>query len=640
MRLRRLIFSLIAATLAAALIACSSSSKSSGGGGTGPSGTQMSITLSVLPSSITEGASTNVYAVVNNDSTNQGVNWSVNCGGSSCGTLSNSTPNYALYTAPPDVISGPVNLVATSVADSSVNAAATFSISAATTLSNGTYVYSLNGQDGNGSYHIAGVFVLNNRMIQGGEQDLVDPSTSITADHMAPINSICPGPTCVGVEQIANTAADIEVNINTVFPLTETFRATIVNGVHALITEYDGATASGTIDMQTSTAAPAGSYAFVLSGLDESSGVPAAAGGVLNFDTSTGLDGSGSVLDVNDGFTVTPDVLLTSGTVSTPDTYGRVSITLTPSTPNFGSLALAGYVVDGNRIRLVEDPSSTDSNGNPNDLFWNAGTGAGATGGTAYNQGSNTGTFGASSPSVSGATYVFGTNGEDTVGSYQVAGLVTLNSDLSATGTLNFNDLSGSGPQAAIPFTGTYAVDSTGRVTLSNLTDNATFDFFLQMYLDGNGNATVVSLDSGAQPLEPTDEVAGLAAEQTGGGSFTASSFSGSYAFDATGWSGSPGSETEVDEIGIIAADGTSALSGAVDQNAPFSVGQIPKVAVSGTFTAAAGGVFTDGLTGLDIALGPTQTDVFTYYVIDPTRVVAIETDQNQLTLGYFDLKQ
>ena len=80
----------------------------------------------------------------------------------------------------------------------------------------------------------------------------------------------------------------------------------------------------------------------------------------------------------------------------------------------------------------------------------------------------------------------------------QVAGVVTLNGDGSATGTLNWNDPSGSAPQAPIPCTGTYTVDSTGRVTVSNLTDDSTFTYTLHFYLSGGSNALVLSDDTNA----------------------------------------------------------------------------------------------------------------------------------------------
>jgi hypothetical protein len=60
---------------------------------------------------------------------------------------------------------------------------------------------------------------------------------------------------------------------------------------------------------------------------------------------------------------------------------------------------------------------------------------------------------------------------------------------------------------------------------------------------------------------------------------------------------------------------------------------------VSGTFTAAASGIFTGTLTGLDVTT-VTNGDAFAYYLVDPTRVIGIETDPNQLTLGFFLLQQ
>jgi hypothetical protein len=66
---------------------------------------------------------------------------------------------------------------------------------------------------------------------------------------------------------------------------------------------------------------------------------------------------------------------------------------------------------------------------------------------------------------------------------------------------------------------------------------------------------------------------------------------------------------------------------------------------VTGTFSAwstpADVGVFynpivaDNGISGLDLDT-PANDDAFVYYFIDPNRIVAIEVDANQLTLGYF----
>ena len=36
----------------------------------------------------------------------------------------------------------------------------------------------------------------------------------------------------------------------------------------------------------------------------------------------------------------------------------------------------------------------------------------------------------------------------------------------------------------------------------------------------------------------------------------------------------------------------------------------------------------------------PTGADPFDYYMVDSTRIIAIEVDRNQNTLGYFELVQ
>jgi hypothetical protein len=53
------------------------------------------------------------------------------------------------------------------------------------------------------------------------------------------------------------------------------------------------------MDLQTSTAAPAAGYAFVVSGTDFSSGWLSSIAGVFNFDSPNNISGKGSVADQN-----------------------------------------------------------------------------------------------------------------------------------------------------------------------------------------------------------------------------------------------------------------------------------------------------------------------------------------------------
>jgi hypothetical protein len=485
-------------------------------------------------------------------------------------------------------------------------------------LADGTYVFSLAGQDTvsasdpfGGAYFVAGAFKVSGGKITGGEQDYVDFNLFTLTD---PITSGSLTKITNGNIQITLHTADAAVGVGG----TETLSATLVSATRALITEFDtSAGASGTLDLQTTTAPALGGYAFFVAGLDANA-FPASIGGVINVDGAGTISGAGSVFDISDAGNQSLSQPVDASTVSAPDAFGRVQISLDLTTSGLGGIGFAGYVVDANHVHIVENNSDIfDANG-----FF------GDTGGTATAQGGQTGTF--NTASVAGSSFVFGAPGFEPIGYFQLAGVLTTNADgTTVSGTLNTNDFTGTGVQAPIPFTGTYTVDATGRVTLSNLTDGATFNFNAELYLDGNGDGTLITVDFG-------EIVGGLAFRQTGGGSFTAASFSGPYAFNATGIGF--GSNYEFDAVGPVKADGTGALTGATDVNPVFSA-PASRVPLAGDFVADPSGVFTTtaGIQGLDVTTS-TNSNAFTYYLVDSTRVVTIETDPNQLTLGYFEL--
>jgi hypothetical protein len=484
-------------------------------------------------------------------------------------------------------------------------------------LADGIYAFTLgggnSGSGGNG-IHVAGAFEVKNGAITGGEQDFISfsgafsdlingtgSSISTTADGNLQITlTTCNGKTC--------TSTDTNVGVNGV----ETLHGTLVSTSRVLITEFDMfATASGSLDLQVSPIpAPAQGYAFFTSGIT-SGFAPLGIGGIINVDgtPSSGtvsISGTGSVFDVNSGFVnISPDQSFAASSVTTPDTFGRVVFTLNPSSASLISpFTLVGYIVDSGHIHLVET----------SDAF------LGITGGEALGQGNNTGKF--SSATLSGSSFVFGATGGNTMFGFQMAGLLTLNSGGTVNGTLNCNDTKASCAQSPTTFTGgTYTVDATGRVTLTNLTSNA---ITLQLYLSGSGTGTVVSMDLSS------DEVSGLAYQQTAG-----ASFSGSYGMNATGIDSN---QLEFDDVGPVSA-GTGSLTGSIDRNYAATSTPTSGLPVSGTFTPFASGVLTGTITGLEVPSN-TTTPTFTYYIVDTTRVVAIETDTNQLTLVHFELKQ
>jgi hypothetical protein len=127
--------------------------------------------------------------------------------------------------------------------------------------------------------------------------------------------------------------------------------------------------------------------------------------------------------------------------------------------------------------------------------------------------------------------------------------------------------------------------------------------------------------------------------------SFTASSFTGNYALDVSG-DDDTASEFELDGVGPATAT-AGTIAGTVDLNWLSTALTYPGTTVSGTYAAtgagASNGIFTGTITGVDAntcitgGVASCNVDNFSYYLIDATGDnIAIETDENQLTLGFF----
>lgn len=335
----------------------------------------------------------------------------------------------------------------------------------------------------------------------------------------------------------------------------------------------------------------------------------------MNVDSAGAISGNGSIVDLNyeGSYLVTPQNVGPS-TVSTPDAYGRVMFQLNLPGSEFLSLYVAGYMVDAGHIRLVVV-------NNPN-----VGAVIGAFGGAALGQGANASKFTAAS--LAGPTYVFGAEGEDMQGTLQVAGVLTLKAGGTVTGSLNWNDRSASAPQNPATVTGTYTVDPTGRVTVSNLTDGSTFNYTLHLYLDGQGGGLLLSAGQ-------ADIFAGQVFQQQSG-AFTATSFSGTYGLNASLNAlefGVPILENAMGPVTVTSSAGGDSVAGFVD----FGGTEAPDYAISGSFTPSANGIFTGSLSGFD-PLSASSPSPFTLYMVDHTQGIAIETDRTQLTLARFVL--
>jgi hypothetical protein len=565
----------------------------------------VSVSLSSPPKSVVISSVSTLTAVVSEDSKAAGVTWSVSCASAgACGSFNPTTSpgNTATttYTAPAAVPSeSTVTVKATSVTDTTKSASATITIAAAppAVLADGNYVYRATGEDANGVYFVAGVFTVAKGAITAGEQDFLDPANGQTDSLVASDSSVSLASN--GNFQLVLATGDSNVGVNGV----ETFRGTLVSSTHAQISEFDPfAAAGGTLDLQTGIAAPSGGYAFNLQGIDGSTREnPLFIGGILNIQ-GTLLSTANSVFDYFDDGTIGHDQSFTSGTVSAPDSFGRVTINLTP-TQSSGAVefGVAGYIVGTSRIQFVELPNDTLQ---------------GTLGGTALGQGANTGNF--SAATVSGSSYAFIAVGEDAPnGTATFAGGFALNSNGTVSGNLAYAD-TGSDQGLTIAG-GNWTIDARGRVAITNLTTSASNigngPFTFEVYVDGNGNALVLGND---------------AIQGSTGPSFaqTGDLTPGNYCIGAEGFAGTANLPVWA-AVGPVSIDNNLNWTGFTDYNV-FSGVPESSVALRGT-TDTSSGLFS--ITGLN-AVSPTPAmPEFGYYPIDSTKVLAIEVDNNQLGL-------
>ncbi|MFZ0877983.1 MAG: hypothetical protein WA002_00685, partial [Candidatus Acidiferrales bacterium] len=520
---------LIAVTIAAMsfLAACGSSS------------TGVSIALNNVPPSLTTNQTTTLSAVVSNDTTNAGVDWT--CSTAPCGTFSpthTTSGATTSYTAPGTA--GTVTVTATATADSSATQSATIQITSGSANAglSGQYVYFVQGTDVTGSFYTAVGSITADGMgdITTGEQDYEDSSTDSEAASLSGTYSIG-----------SNGQGSMTLNVNDInLPTTtETFSFATTSTTHALIIEFDGfGTSSGTLDFQAPSAFDAtsinGSFAFTLSGLDitdeaEGEEFPIAFGGIENVNASSGSVSNGT-LDVNDGGDT--ESVAFEGSITGPDPDGRGTITTTaPTTFNY-------YAVQGEVLRLVESVSV--------DLH--------VTGGTAYGQG--TAATNATDTSLTG-NYAFYDSATTSTAPLGLVGQFAADgSGNLTTGIADTND-GGSFDSGSIA-TSTYSIPSGGggRGTLMLSTGSTQDVNSLMIYVtdptlnlldpnntSGAGGALILDVD-----VNSIGD--GLIIPQVTG------SFTNGYAVNLQDFS----STAEVDLVGQATA-GSSSLTGNVDVN-------------------------------------------------------------------------
>jgi hypothetical protein len=559
------------------------------------------------PSSMVISTTLSLAATVDNDAKNGGVNWTATCGSAQCGSFNpaaTGSGSSTVYTAPSAVPTpATVTVTATSVTDTTKSVSATITIAATAppVIADGTYVYHLSGQDNNLNYYVVGAFTIKNGVITGGEQDFTD-SNNFSNDQLVPAGSTITATT--GNIQLVFATTDPNIGVNGVL----TLRGTPVSGTRMLLSEYDSfGAATGSLDLQTSTAAPTGGYAFAINGVDSTTAEnQLVIGGVLNF-SGTSLNTANSVFDLNDGDGQTLLAqAFSSGSISAPDSFGRIVINLTPSSSSVGSIGLTGYVLDGHTIQLLESQTDTLN---------------GDLGGTALAQGSNAGQFSANS--VVNNTYVDASQGQDTNGPLYLGGFFNFAPGGSASGHLIFNDIYNTAGKGNTFSGAAYTVSPTGRVVITNVVpsnlSNITLSFIL--YLDGNGNGLILGADN-------IQQTTGLAYQQNG-----LADYEGSYAIASQGFLAGPTYYQPYGAVGPVTIT-SDTFNGFTDytsqdpslqQNGPTTFDNYPNVPLNGQENNSTGLITLSGLTSLDFS----YSAGFGYYPIDANRVLAIDLDQN-----------
>jgi hypothetical protein len=205
-----------------------------------------------------------------------------------------------------------------------------------------------------------------------------------------------------------------------------------------------------------------------------------------------------------------------------------------------------------------------------------------------------------------------------------MAGVVTAQSNGNISGTLSWNNSNGQSTSSPQPFTGTYTVDSDGRVTISNLSA-ANLGSNLYLYLAGNGQAFVLSNDSASV-------FQGEAMEQQKT-PFTSASFNGTYGLNTGAFPFVAAGEDLIGSIAATSTNGMDALTGS-GETSQLTGDQLGTTdfSISGSFTPASNGIFQGSITGVNL-LSPATPGDFTLYLVDSTEGFAIESGNANPTL-------
>jgi hypothetical protein len=566
------------------------------------------IALSQTPTpNLPVGAATNLTAVVTFDPNTAGVDWTVTCQNSSCGSFNpvhTASGQLTTYTAPSTVpASGVVAITAASTTAPTVTATAQVTVTPAdlqSSLLNGRYAFLLQGVREGGTWAIAG---------------------ELSADGIGDINLATES--FLGDANVYKLSGTYFIRSNGTGTITlngaptglgywnggqQVFEVAVVSPGVLSMQEFDGyynstlhvaygGTLIGTLLQQSPSAFHSLSpspYALLLSGFGPNNG-PTFYGGVLsgiayNFTMDRSISG---VIDSISGFV---------GVINVASDGSSGTLLMSPYSFQY-------YVVDSGHWILISIGGTSDvATGHlylqPSPASFPSGNiGFTEVGATPLAQGSSPLAFG-------------GILASDALGN--------------VTGTLDANL---NGTVSSSPVTGTVSVAANGRGGLT-LAGGAAQQF--AVYPTAAHGILMLELDTQSSGV-------GVALPQTTGASATASLFSGNYtsAFQTLGEinpaGGGVGSWN--DYLGVINADGISNLTGTMaldqfDESSRAYGTQTPNATLTGTFSAGTSGRFTGSIT-----VPPLATSQRVFYVLDGSKVLSLGLDSGPST-GILQLQQ
>lgn len=452
---------------------------------------------------------------------------------------------------------------------------------------NGTYTFSVAGQDGAGIFGMAGSFVAcgcSQGTISSGDVDLANPAGpipgSISGNSTYQITSDGRGTARLFITTTANVALP-EIDIDFV----------LTSSSHGLVIRFDGSgTGSGSIDLQPNAVAQsaldATPYAFFFSGSDLGN-LSLSTVGALTVD-STGTITTGAEDFNHNGSASTQLALSGSVTVGTGTLPGQAILTTT-----FGTFTFSVYTVDATHLKLIETDGQAVLFG---DLFTQP------------------------TPSVPAGTLVFNMSGLDSTSNLFVTlGVMTSDgTSLITNGSEDVNDAglvdNNTNPATPFGFTGTFASTGGGRFqfTLTNYVGGSLFAAY-----PSSGGLLMLEIDSGVN----AGVTGGTALQQQSGATVNASQ---GYGLNLAGED--VNNFAELDQVAEFKTTST-AMTGIVDQNDNFfaSTGNL-----NGTYSISGGFGFATFNTGLP--------NIF-FYPVDSSTALFITADPTVAALGSFQMQ-